>query len=310
MHKLPAIILITLALGAGWQIKSRIDQGAREAQAERDHHDQLEAEKVKALEEQLSRERGRNQAGLEAQRSLVQSLKQQLQTEMPSLEAARRRLEVARNRGQGEDWSASVQRELKNQREAVGELEAQLKSLKIDSAEIAKHGNLAQNQQRMALKEEKAELEGRIRNQEAWVRDTVSRIAELKKDRLNFDAKAGIRPLQEQLRDQRFQLQALKNQRPQLSAQSGAATVGIQSEVHEKQANLREFREQMEARLGQEKLVYADLAKQLQEARQDHGAQKAAMDKLKSDFEIQQGRVGALQAKLQEEEQRLHGMEQ
>jgi chromosome segregation ATPase len=308
MQKLFILFLIALAVGATWQVKSRLDESARTAQVEREHKEQAEADRIKKLEADLARERGRNQSTRGSQQDIVNDLKQKILAEKTYFDSLQQRYQTARNRGQAQDWAASLEGQLKSQREVTQEIESQLKGLKTASSEIGNQGKLAQTQQRLGLKEQRAELEAQIHAQDLQLKDTQARINELKKDRLNFDAKAAIRPLQDQLTAQKLTLQVLKDQRGQLAVQTNAAVGDIQSDTQDRQINLRESREQMEARLRQEKEVYADLQKQLNEAKQDRGSQKSALEKLQADFQASRDHLNALKSQLQEQEKRLKEM--
>lgn len=300
------LLIISFALAAALFANYRNSQ----LLAEKDRQQQVEEARVTKLESDLAHEKRRNQSDVQAQQKIVGDLKAQWASEKAALETLQQRFDTSRNRGlPGGEYTSDIEAKLRQEKDALQELDAQLKSVKAQEGDLGKQGSLAKEQQRLGNRENQVDLEAQIHQQEALIHANQEQLNQLKSQgSVDPDVRAQRKQLAQQIKDERVQLQALKDARPQLAAQGGAAVNQLDSQVQDSRTQLRLSREQLEERFRQQKATIADLTKQLDEAKRDQGGQKQAQSKLQADYQTQRDKTQAVKAQLQLEEQRLRSL--
>lgn len=305
VRKLAFIILsVSLSVAAVWDYRIRQELDARS------RFEKQEEARLSKLESELDRAKRMSQAGVLAQQQVVENLRQQYAAEKANFDVLQQRFDIARNRGlPGSDYTADLENRIHTEKDAIQELDAEIKNVKAQEADLGKQGRIEQDQQRLGYRQSRYDLEAQIHQQEQLVRDTGAEIKLRKSQGLvDPDARDQLQQLQGQLKDQKVQLQNLKDMRPQLSAQGAAAVNSVEGQVQDQHTQLRLSREQLEARSRQEKATLADLQKQLDSAKNDRNGQKLAYDRLQADYTAERDKIGALKSQLTQEEQRLQAL--
>jgi chromosome segregation ATPase len=307
VRKLGILLLIAALSGAiYWNLRAsrQLSEAERLRQSEED--------RLARLESELDRQKRLSQSGIEDERRRVEELRSRFAAEKAALDSLEQRFSVARNRGlPGNESVQELQARLREAQDGLAEVDAQLKSVKSRQDELGKQGKLAQDQQRLTSQQLKSDLEGRIQQQAALVRDTGD---ELKRARsagapLDADGRARVKLLQQQLHDQQQTLQVLRDQRQALAAQNGAASVDLMSQVDAQRAQLRLSREQLEGRIRDQKAAVADLQRQVDDAKKALAGEKQDYSRLQSDYQAQRDKVASLRTQLGDEERRLKDLQ-
>jgi chromosome segregation ATPase len=300
------LLAISLALAAALFANYRNGQ----ALAEKDRLQKEEEARVSKLEADLAREKRRNQSDVQTEQKIVDDLKQQFAAEKAALETLQQRFDTARNRGgPGGEYTADIESKLLHEKDALQEIDAQIKSVKAQESDLGKQGSLAKEQQRLGNRQNQVDLEAQIHQQEALIRANQDQLNQLKaQGSVDPDVRASRKQLAQQIKDAKVLLQSLKDARPQLAVQGGAAVNQLDSQVQDGRTQLRLSREQLEERSRQEKGAIADLQKQLDEAKRDQSGQKQAQSRLQADYQAQRDKTQAVKAQLQQEEQRLRAL--
>lgn len=299
-------LIICLALAAALYSNYRTGQDL----AEKERLQQQEEKRLSKLESDLAREKRRNQADVQEQQRVVDQLKQQYLAEKSNLESLAQRFDTARNRGlPGNETTSDIETRLRQEKDALQELDAQIKSIKAQEGDLGKQGKLAQDQQRLGSRQNQVDLQAQINQQQQSILDSQDQLKQLKaQGTVDPDIRAQIKQLGQQINSQKLQLQSLKDLRPQLAVQSGTAANQLDSQVQDQRTQLRLSREQLEERYRQEKAAVADLQKQLDDTKRDQGGQKQAYGKLQADYGAEREKFRVLKAQLEQEEQRLRGL--
>ena len=275
--------------------------------ASRDQTKSLESQSavIDKLQQELDREKGRNQAQRKLEEQAIEQLKDQQRQARSNLEAIGQRLHSIQNASNDRNEAGAIQDKLNDQRGILLDLDQQLRVVRAKTSQISSEGNLAQGQNKVNQKLSDEELKNQIALQEQSIKNLQGQIADLRKRRYDFEAAHQADLLQSQVNDQKLGLQQLKNQRQTVTQQWEGQKSVSQLATQTRQQELKTSEEQLKQQISEQKALSQQLERQLQDAKQSKASQKATLAQLQSDYAQQKAQVEDLQGQITQHEARL-----
>jgi chromosome segregation ATPase len=267
-----------------------------------------QAERIKALQAHLDKVSDRFKADADAERQVIDQLKQRLKAEQDNLSALDFDHTRAHNGGVGGDDPANYNEPIRNQQSVVQDLQSQLDQLKNQGAVVS-------NAQKQALGETKYE-ESTARQQI----DAAIQLGQQNLESLQSQRKAlqphifengvndQVKSLTQQIKEQQAQLQSLRSQRKAYDQQGHYAENTINSQTGSQLNDIQQARAQLAQRLKTERAALNDLQQKQKAATQSRNNQKSAINQVDQAYQAQKQKVQQLQDQLKTEEARLQAL--
>ena len=261
------------------------------------------------LEDELRKERRKNETEVVAQREKVSKLKQDLTAKKVAFEIIEQKLRTEKNLGVGGEDIPTIEGELSQRKAAVQDLEQQLKGLKGQQAQVTTQGKAALAEAKATQKLQLDQLAEQIRLKEVYIKELTSQIAELKKQHISFEAQQKAKEMEPQLTQEKANLDELKTQRRQINDAWLAQLAESQGESETGKSGLVQTEQQLKDDLQAAKTSLQESQARLQGARSSKTSQAQVIRGAEEQYKEEKASIQEFEAQLQLEQQRLKDME-
>ena len=264
-----------------------------------------QAQQLQQVSEELKKEHRKNMSEVEAEQEVVDGLNQSLIAQKQVLDSSEQRLNSARNRGGGVQDFQHLNEDLRAQQDGLTELERQLAVTKTKQTQLGSEGKQTQSQEKWNQLQDNDAIAGQIRAQQLQINQTNDQLAQLKKQRRNFDAQEKIPMVEAQLRDQKTALQVLNEQKQNYAQQWNSQRGLSQIQVEAQQSTLHVTESQLRDQIQSQKIAVQRAQRSLSEAKNNQTSQRDNLGLLEKDFQAQKIKYQEIQNQLLENQKKL-----
>ena len=265
-----------------------------------------QARQISDLSARLEAEKRKSQQALETEESDVSQLSDKLQSLRTAMASTEQRLNEKKNSAPDTSEIARLESELQGKKDTLAEIQRQIDWMKEQKGALSAQGK--QSQETLSWNEKQAaeELRQKIVQQEAIVKKTSDDLAAARRDKLSFTAQQQLPVMTQTLKDQKVNLQALRDQLRVVAIQSGADKSNSKAIVQTRTAGINQSLHELEARIADEKKNSQAIERDLAAARTRVSGWQNEVRVLQGQFDSQKKQFNALSGDEREHENRVH----
>jgi chromosome segregation ATPase len=266
---------------------------------------QEQSDQLQKLEAALKKARAHLQTDVDAQRQVVDGLKGRLKTEQDLLTDLELRRDHARNGGVGGDDPAYYGDPIAKERGLIEDLklllaqnQAQQKGLKDSRSQAigtTQQQELQGNQQ----------LAAAITDGQLNLTSLQQQVLDLQPRRGDYQVKAQIQQLNQQIKDQKTQIHSMQAQQKDFNQQGKSTENAISGQTGAQMGDLRQAEAQLKQRLQAEQASFDQLKQQQKTASQSRSDQRNAISQMEKSYQDEKLKIQQLQQDLKTQEARL-----
>ena len=264
-----------------------------------------QARQINDLSARLEAEKRKSQQALETEEGDVSQLSGKLQSLRATMASTEQRLNEKKNSAPDTSEIARLESELQAKKDTLAEIQRQIDWMKEQKGALSAQGKQSQDTLNWNEKQAAEELRQKIVQQEAIVKKTSDDLAAARRDKLNFTAQQQLPMMTQNLKDQKVNLQALRDQLRVVGIQSGADKSNSKAIVQTRTAGINQSLHELEGRLADEKKNSQAIERDLASARARVSGWQNEVRVLQGQYDSQKKEFNALSGDEREHENRV-----